>query len=181
MDLYSSMAEDLIIDLDTIMELDAFYQKKPHGYLARAVRSHDHGPLGPVVDCNFTYLDIALGFIPEQYRFSLEDIHTPRLSPEPEPLDEFRPGRRDELESQSLSQLVPWARDEVECEMLGPVIESSSDSEDVKESEEDWKSALMGMIRQMMFVSGETSEASVETTTIIEEVVHTQVTEIVSL
>lgn len=50
----------------------------------------------------------------------------------------------------------------------------------LEETAEDWVRTLMNMISQMMFVSGETSEASVETTTIIEEIVHTQVTEIVS-
>lgn len=35
------------------------------------------------------------------------------------------------------------------------------------------------IIAQMMFVSGETAEASQETTTIIEEIVHTQVVEMV--
>lgn len=61
------------------------------------------------------------------------------------------------------------------------VTSSSSDSVHVEDTLENWALTLMGMIRQMMFVSGETSEASVETTTIIEEIVHTQVTEIVSL
>lgn len=36
-------------------------------------------------------------------------------------------------------------------------------------------------IRQMMFVSGETAEASTETTTLIEEIVRQQVIEIVSI
>lgn len=40
--------------------------------------------------------------------------------------------------------------------------------------------ALTGTIHQMMFVSGETAEASIETTGIIEEIVHEQVVEIVS-
>lgn len=35
------------------------------------------------------------------------------------------------------------------------------------------------IIPQMMFVSGETAEPSTETTTIIEEIVHTQVVEMV--
>ncbi len=35
-------------------------------------------------------------------------------------------------------------------------------------------------IRQMMFVSGETAEASVDTTSMIEEIVHAQVVEMVS-
>lgn len=58
---------------------------------------------------------------------------------------------------------------------------SPSFSAHLEEILEDWIQMLIDMIRQMMFVSGETSEASAETTTIIEEIVHTQVTEIVSL
>lgn len=38
---------------------------------------------------------------------------------------------------------------------------------------------LTHAIRQMMFVSGETAEASVETTIMIEEIVHAQVVEMV--
>ena len=65
----------------------------------------------------------------------------------------------------------------------GPFIQTmtsfSSYSVNLEEIAEDWIRSLTSMISQMMFVSGETSEASVETTTIIEEIVHTQVTEIV--
>lgn len=47
-------------------------------------------------------------------------------------------------------------------------------------STEDYKDLLTeDMIPQMMFVSGETAEPSSETTTIIEEIVHTQVVEMV--
>jgi hypothetical protein len=152
------------------------FHKRRFAYLAQAIGHHDHGL--PVTTC----FPLLGGTCTGPPLFALEDIHPPRLSPGLEPLDEFRPGRHDKLGSKSLSQLVPWTRDELETELLGPsqsVIGSSSGSERVDDFE--WKSVLMGMIRQMMFVSGETSEASVETTTIIEEIVHTQVTEIVSL
>lgn len=39
---------------------------------------------------------------------------------------------------------------------------------------------LMDVIQKMMFVSGETADPSVETTSMIEEIVHTQVVEMVS-
>ena len=45
---------------------------------------------------------------------------------------------------------------------------------------EDWRIRLTEALRQMMFVSGETAEASTETTMMIEEIVHTQVIEMVS-
>lgn len=44
---------------------------------------------------------------------------------------------------------------------------------------EEYKEELTEVITQMMFVSGETAEASPETTTMIEEIVHTQVVEMV--
>lgn len=46
---------------------------------------------------------------------------------------------------------------------------------------EDWRYRLIKALRQMMFVSGETAEASAETTAMIEEIVHTQVIEMVGL
>ena len=46
---------------------------------------------------------------------------------------------------------------------------------------EEWKDLMTNMIIQMMFVSGETGEPSIETTTIIEEIVREQVVEMVSL
>lgn len=46
-------------------------------------------------------------------------------------------------------------------------------------TEEDTHLLTHVTISQMMFVSGETAEASPETTTIIEEIVHTQVIEMV--
>lgn len=46
---------------------------------------------------------------------------------------------------------------------------------------DEWvPNVLTHAIRQMMFVSGETAEASVETTIMIEEIVHAQVVEMVS-
>lgn len=47
-------------------------------------------------------------------------------------------------------------------------------------SEEDFRNALTNTIKQMMYVSGETGEPSVETTGIIEDIVRQQVVEIVS-
>lgn len=44
---------------------------------------------------------------------------------------------------------------------------------------EEYKEGLTEVILQMMFVSGETAEPSPETTTMIEEIVHTQVVEMV--
>lgn len=47
-------------------------------------------------------------------------------------------------------------------------------------SEREYRDLLTkDIIPQMMFVSGETAEPSPETTTIIEEIVHTQVIEMV--
>lgn len=46
-------------------------------------------------------------------------------------------------------------------------------------SPEEYKDELTRLFAQMMFVSGETAEPSPETTTIIEEIVHTQVVEMV--
>ncbi|KAL8870988.1 MAG: hypothetical protein Q9174_003089 [Haloplaca sp. 1 TL-2023] len=47
----------------------------------------------------------------------------------------------------------------------------------VSEGAQAYKEELAKVIQQMMFVSGETAEPSPETTTIIEEIVHTQVVE----
>lgn len=99
----------------------------------------------------------------------------------------------DDLGDEQLDQLAfepSEPPDDLKDELLGqPMIEpfdravtsSSPDSGYLEETQEDWIRTLTDMIRQMMFVSGETSEASVETTTIIEEIVHTQVTEIVGV
>lgn len=53
-------------------------------------------------------------------------------------------------------------------------------SADPFSSEEDFRVALTNTIKQMMYVSGETGEPSVETTGIIEDIVRQQVVEIVS-
>ena len=45
----------------------------------------------------------------------------------------------------------------------------------------EWRWLMHHMILQMMFVSGEEAEPSVQTTTIIEEIVREQVVELVSL
>ena len=44
----------------------------------------------------------------------------------------------------------------------------------------EWRWLMHNMILQMMFVSGEEAEPSVQTTTIIEEIVREQVVELVS-
>lgn len=49
------------------------------------------------------------------------------------------------------------------------------------ETHEKFKWALTDMLRQMMFVSGETAEPAIEATTLIEEITRQQVIEIVSL
>ena len=63
-------------------------------------------------------------------------------------------------------------------------IPSSIEAElyDVEEHDEkaEWRMLMHGMITQMMFVSGEEAEPSVQTTTIIEEIVREQVVELVS-
>ena len=90
----------------------------------------------------------------------------------------------DELLKQSLAEPFSDLADELPLQSkIEPFIQAatsfSSDSIHLEETAEHWICTLTNMISQMMFVSGETSEASVETTTIIEEIVHTQVTEIV--
>ena len=54
------------------------------------------------------------------------------------------------------------------------------DLDEDNETPEEWKERLANFFRQMMFVSGETAEASAETTTLIEEIVRQQVIEMVS-
>lgn len=46
---------------------------------------------------------------------------------------------------------------------------------------EDYKNDLHHVISQMMFVSGETADPSVEATSLIEKIVHAQVVEMVRL
>lgn len=50
---------------------------------------------------------------------------------------------------------------------------------DLELTAEEYKEDMANMISQMMFVSGETADPPPETTTIIEEIVHTQVVEMV--
>lgn len=58
--------------------------------------------------------------------------------------------------------------------------DSMAGGNDSSETEKEFKDKLANLLRQMMFVSGETAEPSVETTTLIEEIVRQQVVEIVS-
>ncbi|RAH80676.1 TFIID-18kDa-domain-containing protein [Aspergillus japonicus CBS 114.51] len=60
-----------------------------------------------------------------------------------------------------------------------PGLEYEPEDADV-ESEEQFRDRLTNTWRQMMFVSGETAEPSVETTTLIEEIVRQQVVEILA-
>jgi hypothetical protein len=70
----------------------------------------------------------------------------------------------------------------------GPVFTTLSSSPDEEEenqeadaySSHDDKSTITNMIFQMMFVSGETAEPSIDTTTLIEDITRQQVLEIVS-
>lgn len=58
-------------------------------------------------------------------------------------------------------------------------VEPAASSDPVAMQEELDFPELIGLIRKMMFVSGETAEPSAETTSMIEEIVHTQVVEMV--
>lgn len=100
------------------------------------------------------------------------EFNLPEDQSEPEPLVQFRRRPCDDIDGGLLAQ--PRGP----LSLLGTGSSSFFTHHD--QSLEEWNLMLTDMIRQMMFVSGETSEASVETTTIIEEIVHTQVTEIVS-
>ena len=94
------------------------------------------------------------------------------------PRDKTKTGDRSQPSSGSFHDL------KLELPKKESRVDQVSDPFSVSEDEEaleNWSWGLTNTICQMMFVSGETSEASVETTTIIEEIVHTQVTEIVSL
>ena len=62
---------------------------------------------------------------------------------------------------------------------LSPLTSVQTDPDDF-ETYEEFKERLMNLIRQMMFVSGETAEASAETTGMIEEIVRAQVIEMAS-
>ncbi|PGH11015.1 hypothetical protein AJ80_07291 [Polytolypa hystricis UAMH7299] len=54
------------------------------------------------------------------------------------------------------------------------------DGEKEEESMDAWRADFANCIRKMMFVSGETAEPSVETTTLIEEIVRSQVIEMLT-
>lgn len=58
-------------------------------------------------------------------------------------------------------------------------LESPENAEDA-ETMRDFEARLTDAIKQMMFVSGETAEPSIETTTLIEDIVRQQVIEMVS-
>lgn len=63
-----------------------------------------------------------------------------------------------------------------------PMTEDQEDTETVDyETELMFKWTLTDLIRQMMFVSGETAEPSIESTTLIEDITRQQVIEIVTL
>jgi hypothetical protein len=62
---------------------------------------------------------------------------------------------------------------------LSPLTSVQTDPDDF-ETHEEFKERLMNLIGQMMFVSGETAEASAETTGMIEEMVRAQVIEMAS-
>lgn len=67
-------------------------------------------------------------------------------------------------------------------DMMSDKIEESHLDEphdDAMETDATFSATLTNLLRQMMFVSGETAEPSVETTTLIEEIVRQQVVEIV--
>lgn len=64
---------------------------------------------------------------------------------------------------------------------LSPEADLSEDPDEDSETLEEWKGRVANFFRQMMFVSGETAEPSVETTTLIEEIVRQQVIEMVSI
>ncbi|KAJ9248424.1 hypothetical protein DTO207G8_7350 [Paecilomyces variotii] len=65
----------------------------------------------------------------------------------------------------------PWDQDED--------LESPENAEDA-ETMRDFEARLTDAIKQMMFVSGETAEPSIETTTLIEDIVRQQVIEMLS-
>ena len=104
----------------------------------------------------------------------------------PRSLEDLEDGLTSRSATEPLDQIVTESvsnsehEEEEEEEEEEKEKEKEEKEEEGEETLEDWNSKLTNMIHQMMFVSGETSEASVETTTIIEEIVHTQVTEIVS-
>ncbi|KAJ5711261.1 TFIID-18kDa-domain-containing protein [Penicillium malachiteum] len=58
--------------------------------------------------------------------------------------------------------------------------EDMKDAEDPLKTDKDLKASIINMIRQMMFVSGETAEPSIDTTTLIEDITRQQVLEILT-
>ena len=64
---------------------------------------------------------------------------------------------------------------------MGYLIQPHVPDEKDDETLEEWNGRLTDTIQKMMFVSGETAEASAETTSIIEEIVRQQVIEMVSV
>ena len=85
----------------------------------------------------------------------------------------------------------PISADQMRCLLLGPSDFTPQHFQDgpqtiptymehAREPMSDWRIRLTKALHQMMFVSGETAEASAETTAMIEEIVHTQVIEMVS-
>ncbi|KAJ5682609.1 TFIID-18kDa-domain-containing protein [Penicillium macrosclerotiorum] len=58
--------------------------------------------------------------------------------------------------------------------------ETNSDKDDDFETHDKFRWAFTDMLRQMMFVSGETAEPAIETTTLIEEITRQQVIEILA-
>ena len=150
-----------------------------------------HSPDDNLVD---QHLLLASGFLSPEDRSDLDSL----IEPSPGPSDdlgdelhdhqaaEFSDDLGDELRDHQAAEFSDDLGDELHGQSAtGPfdqaMTSSCPDCFHLEETSEDWIHTLMGMICQMMFVSGETSEASVETTTIIEEIVHTQVTEIVGL
>ncbi|KAJ5738734.1 hypothetical protein N7493_001889 [Penicillium malachiteum] len=65
-------------------------------------------------------------------------------------------------------------------DLAGETEEDMEDVEDPFKTEKDLKVSIINMIRQMMFVSGETAEPSIDTTTLIEDITRQQVLEILT-
>lgn len=83
---------------------------------------------------------------------------------------------RDEIETRDLEEVIG--------DSMGKYLEkwtASDGATDVEtETPAEFKERLFDMVNQMMFVSGETAEPSIETTSAIEEITRQQVVEIVS-
>lgn len=89
--------------------------------------------------------------------------------------------RDTQVESSSLDS--PWSMDrtpESDQNMEANRTEAPPEfEEEIDEIGDNFKQALTNLLHQMMFVSGETAEPSIETTTLIEEITRQQVIEIV--